>query len=194
MEWNNGRDNGGYYWQMLESVSEHYHIDMDAAGQHISRQEKLEIDPVWNRRQDVRVHMPGHERAQIHFSAPLSKGVIPNLERRYRETNSDYIRNKISEFMSDRPCPTCEGDPPAPGSAGGDRRLAKYRRGDHLAGTDRPWTGLSVWRSAESPFNRRERTIAERILKEIESRLGFPGRRRAGLPDPAALRRLAVRR
>ena len=37
------------------------------------------------------------------------EGVITNLERRYRETNSEYIREKISEFMSDRPCPTCGG-------------------------------------------------------------------------------------
>ena len=37
------------------------------------------------------------------------EGVITNLERRYRETNSEYIREKISEFMSDRPCPTCKG-------------------------------------------------------------------------------------
>src|SRR4030066_19308 len=37
------------------------------------------------------------------------EGVISNMERRYRETNSEYIREKISEFMSDRPCPTCKG-------------------------------------------------------------------------------------
>ena len=37
------------------------------------------------------------------------EGVITNLERRYRETNSELIREKISEFMSDRPCPTCKG-------------------------------------------------------------------------------------
>jgi excinuclease UvrABC ATPase subunit len=43
------------------------------------------------------------------LSALHSKGVIRNLERRYRETGSDYIRNKISEYMSDRPCPNCSG-------------------------------------------------------------------------------------
>src|SRR5258706_13759911 len=37
------------------------------------------------------------------------EGVITNLERRYRETNSEWIHEKISEFMSDRPCPSCGG-------------------------------------------------------------------------------------
>ena len=38
------------------------------------------------------------------------EGVIPNLERRFRETQSEYIRNKIGEFMSNQPCPTCKGE------------------------------------------------------------------------------------
>ena len=54
-------------------------------------------------------------------SARAFEGVIANLERRYRETSSEYIRDKISEFMSERPCPTCNGAAPAPGSPGGDR-------------------------------------------------------------------------
>ncbi len=37
------------------------------------------------------------------------EGVVPNLERRYRETDSDYIRDKIEEYMAERPCPACHG-------------------------------------------------------------------------------------
>jgi excinuclease ABC subunit A len=37
------------------------------------------------------------------------EGVVGNLERRYRETNSEYIRERITEYMSDKPCPTCKG-------------------------------------------------------------------------------------
>ena len=37
------------------------------------------------------------------------EGIVPNLERRYRETDSDYMRGKIEEYMADRPCPACNG-------------------------------------------------------------------------------------
>lgn len=106
MEWNNGRDQGGYYWQHLEAVCQQYKIDMDAPVRSIAP-EKLKLILYGTGSQEVKVHIQGRER-QSSFSAAF-EGVIPNLERRYRDTNSDYIRNKISEFMSDRPCPTCQG-------------------------------------------------------------------------------------
>ena len=53
--------------------------------------------------------MEGRNGARPPFSTAF-EGVIPNLMRRYRDTNSEYIRNKIAEFMTDRPCPTCKGN------------------------------------------------------------------------------------
>ncbi len=100
------------------------------------------------------------------------EGVIPNLERRYRETNSDYIRNKISEYMSDRPCPTCKGSRLRP------EALAVTVDGVNIVeATD--WPVLETLRWAErlagpeSSFGARQTAIADRILKEIRSRLGF---------------------
>jgi len=107
MEWNNGRDQGGYYWQHLEAVCKYYHIDMDTAVGTIPP-EKFRMILYGTGSQEVKVHIQGREREST-FSAAF-EGVIPNLERRYRDTNSDYIRNKIAEFMADRPCPTCKGD------------------------------------------------------------------------------------
>ncbi len=169
MEWNNGRDQGGYYWQHLEAVCEHYHIDMDAAVSTIPA-EKFKLILYGTGAQEVKVHIQGREREST-FSAAF-EGVIPNLERRYRDTNSDYIRNKISEFMSDRPCPTCKGD-----------RLRKEAMAVTVDESNivevTKWPVLQTldWAhrlgAPDFPLNNRDRTISERIIKEIEDRLGF---------------------
>jgi excinuclease ABC subunit A len=58
--------------------------------------------------EEITVQVEGRNGRQTSYNATF-EGIIPNLERRYRESNSEYIRNKITEFMSDRPCPTCKG-------------------------------------------------------------------------------------
>jgi len=55
------------------------------------------------------VQLNGRNERQSTYTTTF-EGVIPNLERRYRETNSEFIRNKITEFMTDRPCQTCNGN------------------------------------------------------------------------------------
>ncbi|WDV45235.1 excinuclease ABC subunit UvrA [Clostridiaceae bacterium M8S5] len=95
------------------------------------------------------------------------EGVITNLERRYNETNSDYMRNKIEEYMSIIPCEACGGNRLKPESLAvtvGDKNIIEV-------------TGLSVAKSLEF-FNNLElsemqKFIAEQILKEITKRLSF---------------------
>jgi excinuclease UvrABC ATPase subunit len=76
--------------------------------------------------------------------------VIPNLERRYRETNSDFMRNKITEFMSDRPCPTCKGTRLRPEALAVtvDANIVEVTGWPVLA----PCNGSSAWLAARSPF------------------------------------------
>ncbi len=100
------------------------------------------------------------------------EGVIPNLERRYRESNSDFFKNKITEYMNDRPCPTCNGTrlrPEAMAVTVDDRNIVEV--------TNWPVQQTLDWvkhlASAETPFNSRHVAISDRILKEIQSRLGF---------------------
>ena len=169
MEWNNGRDQGGYYWQHLEAVCEHYHIDMDAPVGSIDP-ETFKLILYGTGAQEVKVHIQGREREST-FSAAF-EGVIPNLERRYRDTNSDYIRNKIAEFMSDRPCPTCQGN-----RLRQEAMAVTVDEANIVTVTKWPVLQTLAWArhlgGPESPLNSRERTIAERIIKEIEDRLGF---------------------
>jgi excinuclease ABC subunit A len=97
--------------------------------------------------------------------------VIPNLERRFRETGSEYIRAKITEFMTTRPCPTCNGQRLRP------EALAVTVQ-DHNIVEITHWAinrTLEFIQELSKPgvLSNREQTIAERILKEIHSRLGF---------------------
>jgi len=169
MEWNSGREQGGYYWQHLEAVAQHYHIDLNAPVRTIP-QEKLNLVLYGTGGQEVTVEIRGRERAST-FSAAF-EGVIPNLERRYRETNSEYIRNKITEYMSDRPCPTCGGKRLRP------EALAVTIDGRNIVEvTAWPVNQTLEWARClfgpDSPLSARNKSISERIFKEIIDRLGF---------------------
>jgi excinuclease ABC subunit A len=100
------------------------------------------------------------------------EGVIPNLSRRFRETDSDYVRGEIEKFMAARPCPACKGARLKPES------LAVTVAGiniDEMTRMDvreaRDWAEHLA--SAKTPLNEREQIIARQILKEIRSRLTF---------------------
>jgi excinuclease ABC subunit A len=169
LEWNGPREQGGYYWHMVESVARAHRIDLNAPVKSLSR-ENLNRILYGTGSESINVTLEGRNERKTSFQTSF-EGVIPNLERRYRETQSEYVRGKISEYMTDRPCPTCKGE-----------RL----RPEALAVTvlDRNINEVTKW-----PINRtldfiqrlkepgilttKETTIAETILKEIDARLGF---------------------
>jgi len=97
------------------------------------------------------------------------EGVIPNLERRFRETDSDAIRAEISRYMSSHPCAACGGKRLKPESLAvkiGERSIVDVAAMPVLAAVE--W----ATRLPEA-ISERERVIASQILKEIRSRLGF---------------------
>jgi len=103
------------------------------------------------------------------------EGVIPNLERRFRETESEYVRYEIERHMTTHPCPACHGQRLKPES------LAVTIGGSNIAQVTATsieqameWTGLLSGDSrGKSQLSQRELTIARQILKEIRARLGF---------------------
>ncbi|MDT8899392.1 excinuclease ABC subunit UvrA [Thermanaerothrix sp. 4228-RoL] len=170
LEWNGPREQGGYYWQMIEAVAKAYDIDLDAPVSSIP-EEKLNKILYGTGREEIRVHLHGRNDRQASYVTPF-EGVIPNLERRYRETNSEYIRARIAEFMTDQPCPTCKGTRLRP------EALAVTVDGYNIVEvTDWPVNRTLAWverlMGEDSPLTERQRTIADRILKEIRARLGF---------------------
>jgi excinuclease ABC subunit A len=170
LEWNGPREQGGYYWQMVEAVARQHHINLDAAVNTIDP-EMLHKILYGTGNESISVKMEGRNERQTSFQTAF-EGVIPNLERRYRETNSEYIRNKIGEFMSDRPCPTCKGLRLRP------EALAVTVDGHNIVEVtswpiNRTLDFARELAKEDGILSARQVSIAERILKEIQARLGF---------------------
>ena len=98
----------------------------------------------------MRLHYHNRDGRQATFDTAF-EGVIGNLERRYRETNSEYIREKISEYMSDRPCPTCEGKRLRPEALAVTVNGVKHSQGHRMAGAAFARMGQGSWPRARSP-------------------------------------------
>ena len=109
-----------------------------------------------------------HERGENTYKATF-EGIVTNLERRYRETDSEYIKTELEKYMVTRPCPTCGGKrlkPEVLAVTVDDQSISDIAT---LSITDAmDWV-------ARLPriLTERERTIAYQILKEISARLGF---------------------
>jgi excinuclease ABC subunit A len=170
MEWNNLREDMGYYWQLLDATARHYHIDLNAPFGALSP-EKQNIILYGTKGEKVTVHYHNREGRQAVFDTAY-EGIIPNLERRYRETQSEYIRSKITEYMTDRPCPTCQGKRLRP-----EAIAVTVDNINIIEVTAWPINRTLEWieklAGESTPFTAREQAISERILKEIRSRLGF---------------------
>ena len=155
----------GYMQQMVEAVARHYGFRTDVPVDQL-RPEDLDRLLYGTGTEKVRVHYRGPDGRESTFEARF-EGIIRNLERRYRETDSEAVRAEIEEFMSTHPCPACRGTRLKPES------LSVRVGGKNIAEVTR----LSVAEALEF-FHRleltgRERLIARQILKEIRARLGF---------------------
>jgi excinuclease ABC subunit A len=170
MEWSGPKEEGGYYWQGLQAAAKAYRIDLDAPIRELT---KAQLDIILYGTGDRQVQMTyrNSNGNEFRFSRAF-EGVITNLERRYRETNSEYIRQKISEFMSDRPCPTCQGkrlNPAALAVTVDDVNIITATSWPVLKTLD--WVKRLYGKN--SPLTSKQRAIAERVLKEISERLSF---------------------
>jgi excinuclease ABC subunit A len=107
MEWRSPDEGGGYYWQALEATAAHYHIPLDRPVSELPP-EKLKLILYGTGDEKVKIHYQSRDGRQAVFET-VFEGIIPNLRRRYDETSSDYIREKIEGYMTHRPCDTCHG-------------------------------------------------------------------------------------
>lgn len=169
MEWGGPKEQGGYYWQAVEAVARHYHIDLNVPVKDLP-EEKVNLVLFGTGGEEVSISYQREDR-QASFKTTF-EGVVGNLMRRYRETQSEYVRNKITEYMSNKPCPACGGNRLRP-----EALAVTVNDSNILQVTDWPVNQSLDWvrglMSIESLLSNREKIISERILKEIESRLGF---------------------
>jgi excinuclease ABC subunit A len=126
---------------------------------------------------DYIMHAPRGERVRIRYRQngrersydATFEGVLPNLQRRYRETDSEWVKAELEKFMVERPCPVCGGKRLKPEVLGVtiDGRSISDVAG--MAVTD----ALDWAQALPAHLSERERTIARQLLKEIVARLGF---------------------
>jgi excinuclease ABC subunit A len=105
----NDDENEGYYRQILRAVCKQYSIPSRAPVKELSLKQRDVI--VWgtpHKGEKVRIDYTNSKGEDRYYETTFS-GVIPNLQRRYQETTSEYIRAKLEDYMSVRPCPTCGG-------------------------------------------------------------------------------------
>ncbi len=192
LEWSS--DDAGYYTQMLSAVCHHYSIPMDKPwGQLSEAQQQKVLSGTDGER--IRIEYRNRMGDRRAFDTAF-EGVIPNLMRRYRDSSSEWIREKIEEYMTYRVCPTCAGKRLKPEVLAvriGDYNIAQVA--DLSIGKALLWVQALVGdrdiatraaakkeRAARpdpaglagvQPLNDREYMIAGVILKEIRARLQF---------------------
>ncbi|MBL8103698.1 MAG: excinuclease ABC subunit UvrA, partial [Anaerolineales bacterium] len=170
MEWSGPKVEGGYYWQSLINASKAFKIDLDKPVKELSK-EAMKIVLYGTGDKQIQMTYQGANGNEFKFTRAF-EGVITNMERRYRETNSEYIREKISEFMSDRPCPSCGGkrlNPAALAVTVDDVNIVEANSWPVLQTLD--WVRKISGKN--SPLTSKQKTIAERVIKEISERLSF---------------------
>ena len=155
----------GYYEQVTEAIAERYGVDLDAPWQELSERER-----------ELFLYGTDGERLQITYRNRFGRtrtygtrfeGIVNNLQRRYRETDSEITRQRIEEFMSLRACPVCGG-----------ARLRPESRAVLVAGTRiEDFTALSARRALkwleDVELSETDRHVARLILREISERLQF---------------------
>ncbi|MBT3313104.1 MAG: excinuclease ABC subunit UvrA [Anaerolineae bacterium] len=167
-EWSGPRDEGGYYWQTLKAAADHYKIDLDKPVAELT-EAALDIILYGSKGEEFEIIYQSASSGNEHVFNRSFEGVIRNLERRYRETSSEYMRKRIDEFMSNRPCPECNGQrlrAEAIAVTISDKNIIEI--------TNLPVLDTLKWAEGlNDTLNERDKIIAERIMKEIEARLGF---------------------
>ena len=154
-----------YYFQMIQSLAAHYKFDIETP--YIELSEKL---------QQLVLFGSGKEKIEFQYANTRGmqikqlhrfEGVIPNLDRRYRETESNAVREELSRFLNSQTCPDCGGT-----------RLNRAARNVFITDLSLPEisdmsVGVAVEFFASLQLDGWRATIADKIVKEIGQRLGF---------------------
>lgn len=154
-----------YYPKLLECIADHYGIDMDVP---VSQLREDQLDKILYGSDGEKIHFRyENDFGQIRENDVEFEGVLNNVERRYRETTSDYIRDQMEKYMAEQKCPTCKG-----------YRLKKESMavlvdGRHIGQV----TELSIQDAYKFfdglKLSDKDMSIGRSIFREIKERLGF---------------------
>ncbi len=154
-----------YYYQSLKGVADHYGFSLDIPFNELTKdQQSLLLDGTGD--ENIKLVFEGESGSTKYVDRPF-EGIINNLARRYKETSSSYIRDDISKYMTVQPCHECGGS-----------RLNKNARYVFIDEQNLPnIVNLSINEAlnffTSLHFVGQKQKIAEKVLKEIQDRLGF---------------------
>jgi len=155
-----------YYEQTLRSLSKHYKFDMATPWEKLPR--KIQDAILFGSNGDE-ITFTYEDGLRTYKTVKPFEGVIPNIERRWRETDSEWVREELSRYQGSHPCAACGGYRLKP------QALAVKVGGKHIGEV----TGLSIraandwFADVPNTFTPQQKEIATRILKEIRDRLKF---------------------
>ncbi|MEM6186418.1 excinuclease ABC subunit UvrA [Shewanella vaxholmensis] len=154
-----------YYFQMLSSLAEHYKFDVEVPYEQLS--EKVRTIVLYGSGKDSIAFKYINDRGDVVVRNHPFEGILNNMDRRYRETESNSVRDELAKFINTQACQSCGGS-----------RLREEARNVFLGDINLPQ--LTTWSIGEAldyfekvEFSGQKAQIAEKILKEIRDRLGF---------------------
>ncbi len=155
-----------YYNQTLESLTKHYKVAMTTPFRDLP--EKVRKAILFGSGQEP-VVMQYDDGLRSYRTTKPFEGVIPNMERRFRETDSSWVREELARFQNNSPCEACKGKRLKP-----EALAVKVAGLDIAEVADLSIAQAGVWfRELDRKLTPKQRDIAQRILKEIKERLGF---------------------
>jgi excinuclease ABC subunit A len=154
-----------YYFQLIRSLAEHYRFDIDAPFESLDERHRRTILDGSGRERIRFSYADDHGDAYVRTHA--FEGIIPNMQRRYRETDSEAVREELAKYLATQPCPDCGG-----------ARLNDAARNVFIDDRNLPeLTALPLGETREFftklRLTGRRGEIAEKIVKEIQQRLSF---------------------
>lgn len=153
-----------YYYSILKSLAKHFDFELDTPYKQLPK--KIQQILLYGSEEEITFTYQS-ENGGARRKKSTFEGVIPNLERRYKDTDSEYIREELARYIANQPCPDCNGT-----------RLNLHARNVFI--NDQPIsyaTALSIEQCfkffTQAKFKGKSKAIADKILKEICERLRF---------------------
>jgi excinuclease ABC subunit A len=154
-----------YYFHMLTSLAKHYGFNVDTPWSKLKAKQREAV--LYGSGNDVIDFNYINDRGDVYKRSHSFEGVLPNMERRYRDTESNSVREDLIKFLSTQPCPECDGT-----------RLRVEAR--HVFIDERPLPSITEMPVADAynyymklSFSGRKAGIADKILKELRDRFRF---------------------
>ena len=157
--------NSNFYTQVINAIADRYEVDLDTPWADLPEEHR-----------DLFLKGTGGDKLYVTYRNRMNRkrsymlafeGIVPSLERRYRETDSAHQKERIEEYMALKPCPACHGDRLK------ETSLAVTVGGLNIAGVTRMSVTAAIEFVDGLELTETERTIGARILKEIRERLTF---------------------